>query len=101
MFLTSGFFTAKDIQYVTRTIDEYNLKIRKVAIPLTDAFGLSDYFINSPIGNYDGDVYKNYFNKVIRRNPDYHAKPPYYESIIKPFLARPEIPNVDLNGLDE
>lgn len=101
LFLTSGFFTPKDIVSVTRLIDEYNLKIRDVAIALTDAFNLSDFFINAPIGSYDGDVYKTYFSKVIKRNPNYDAKAEYYETVIKPFMARGELEKEDLTALDE
>ncbi|VVT55843.1 uncharacterized protein SAPINGB_P004766 [Magnusiomyces paraingens] len=101
LFLTSGFLSAQDIKNITKLVDVYNLKIRNYAIPLTDAFNLSDYYINSPIGNYDGDVYKNYFNKVVRRNPGYDAKAPYYESVAKPFIQRSDEPKLDLSVLDE
>lgn len=100
LFLKSGFLNPKEIDQVTKLVDNYNLKIRKFAIPLTDAFNLSDYYINSPIGNYDGDVYKHYFQKVVRRNPDRDAKAPYFESVAKPFLNRADEPKLNLEGLE-
>lgn len=79
LFLKSAFLTSEDTDTVTSLVDEYNFKVRQQAIPLVDSFNLSDYFINSPIGNYNGDVYKDYFHKVVRRNPNYSAKAPYFE----------------------
>lgn len=101
LFLSSGFFTPKDIESVTKVVDQYNLKIRDAAIALTDAFNLSDFFINAPIGSYDGDVYKTYFSKVIKRNPDYEAKAKYYEGVIKPFMERKPVEKPDLSIFKE
>lgn len=101
LFLVSGFLQPDDITVITKLVDLYNGKIRDVAIALTDAFNLSDYYINSPIGNFDGDVYKHYFQKVIRRNPDFDSKPPYYEKVAKPFLERSEDEKIDLSQLRE
>lgn len=52
---------------------------------MVDAFNYSDYFLNAPIGNYDGDVYKHYFDKVVKRNPNYSAKAPYFDAVAAPF----------------
>ncbi|KAF5092568.1 hypothetical protein D0Z03_002802 [Geotrichum reessii] len=94
-FLQSGFLTSAQSETVADLIDSYNTKIREQAIPLTDAFNLSDYFINSGLGNYDGDVYNHYFSRVVRRSADAStssnkkdAKPEYFESITSKFLFR-------------
>lgn len=44
-------------------------KVRESIIPLTDAFKLPDGMINAPIGYFDGDIYHNYFNEILQRNP--------------------------------
>lgn len=56
-------------------------------VPLTDAFNLSDYIINSPLGCHDGDVYRRIFDWVRRTNPigQPHA---YFERVIKPAIFR-------------
>jgi acyl-CoA oxidase len=36
------------------------LEIRKQAVPLTDAFDLPDFLVNSPLGKSDGDIYNAY-----------------------------------------
>lgn len=101
LFLKSAFLTSEDTDTVTSLVDEYNFKVRQQAIPLVDSFNLSDYFINSPIGNYNGDVYKDYFHKVVRRNPNYSAKAPYFEKVAAPFFFRKDEEPVDLSELEE
>lgn len=39
------------------------------AVPVVDAFALSDHIINSPLGRYDGQIYEAYFDQVRRANP--------------------------------
>ena len=39
-------------------------EVRAQAIPLTDAFGISDALLQSVLGRYDGDVYNAYLNLV-------------------------------------
>ncbi|ANB14784.1 acyl-CoA oxidase [Sugiyamaella lignohabitans] len=101
LFLKYGFFNSEDLDKVTEHVNTYCKKVREQAIGLTDAFNLSDFFINAPIGNFDGDVYKHYFNKVVRRNPSRDAKPHYYESSMRPFLFREEDPEIDVSELEE
>jgi acyl-CoA oxidase len=62
-------------------------ELRGDAIALIDAFNLPDFVMNSPFGRYDGDVYVNYFARVVARNPPTHP-PPYFETVIKPLLQR-------------
>ena len=65
-------------------------KIRTECIKLTDAFGLPDAVLNSPIGYFDGDIYHNYFNTVTNNNPpesDDPGKPPYH-SVLTSMLSR-------------
>lgn len=57
-------------------------KVREECIPLTDAFELPDAMLNAPIGYYDGDIYNNYYNEVVKNNPvepDGAGKPRYHE----------------------
>lgn len=57
-------------------------KIREECIALTDAFELPDAMLNAPIGYFDGDIYNNYFNEVVKNNPaepDGAGKPRYHE----------------------
>lgn len=72
-------------------------EIRPQVVPLTDAFNLSDYLINSPLGCYDGDVYRRIFEWVKRTNPQGAHK--YFDRVIKPILLRKELP-LDVISID-
>ncbi|KAJ1722285.1 fatty-acyl coenzyme A oxidase, partial [Coemansia erecta] len=85
-FLQSGFYSGAQIEALKTFVNHACIEVRKDAVPLTDAFGYTDYVINSPLGRYDGDVYEKYFELVTSLNP---TKPiPYFDSLIKPLLER-------------
>ncbi|AOW06967.1 YALI0F10857p [Yarrowia lipolytica CLIB122] len=100
LFLREGFLEPKDIDTVTELVNKYCTTVREEVIGYTDAFNLSDYFINAPIGCYDGDAYRHYFQKVNEQNPARDPRPPYYASTLKPFLFREEEDD-DICELDE
>lgn len=101
VFLRYGFLEPKDISTITVLVNKYTGKVREQAIPLTDAFNQSDFVINAPIGNYNGDVYNNYFAKTKAANPPINTHPPYYESVMKPFFTRKFNDDPDLSALEE
>ena len=80
------------------------LEIRNVAVPLVDAFALSDHIINSPLGKWDGSVYESYFAQVQASNPP-HKEHPYFNRLIKPLLDRDattiEDPGADMSLEEE
>ncbi|CAN6595299.1 acyl-coenzyme A oxidase 2 [Trichomonascus vanleenenianus] len=98
-FLSSGYLTTSELDEVTTLVDSYNHKIRDQVIGIVDSFNLSDFFINAPIGNYDGDVYKHYFEKVTRRNPPRDHKAPYHDKI-DAFFNRAVPEDEDLSEMD-
>ncbi|KAG5357393.1 Acyl-coenzyme A oxidase 2 [Yarrowia sp. C11] len=100
LFLAEGYFEPEDIIEVTSLVNKYCGIVRKNVIGYTDAFNLSDYFINAAIGRYDGDVYKNYFEKVKQQYPPEGGKPHYYETVMKPFMHRERIDDVPMEPED-
>ncbi len=60
---------------------------RKDAVPLVDAFGYADFVLKAPLGCYDGDIYRKYF-EVLRDAPQTHinGRPFYYEEEIAPMI---------------
>lgn len=90
IFLREGVLTPGDIDVINGLVDELCVSVRDQVIGLTDAFGLTDFFINAPIGSYDGNVYEKYFAKVNQQNPATNPRPEYYDSVLKPFLFREE-----------
>jgi acyl-CoA oxidase len=100
VFLKTGFLSTQDLDKVTEYTNDYCKKVRDQAIGLTDAFNLSDFFINAPIGSHDGDAYRHYFDKVNRLNPPRKDKPPYYQSTMVPFFQRAEEEEIDVSELE-
>lgn len=86
-FLQYAFFTARHVDQIQRTIIDLLDELRPQVIPLTDAFALSDYILNSPIGCYDGDVYRRLIEHTRNANPVREVHP-YFERVIKPVLHR-------------
>ncbi|QLG71205.1 hypothetical protein HG535_0B02440 [Zygotorulaspora mrakii] len=65
-------------------------KLRNHCIALTDSFKFPDSMLNAPIGYYDGDIYNNYYNEVIKNNPvesDGAGRPVYHE-LLSSMLKR-------------
>jgi len=87
LFLEAGYLTGHEVEAVRQEVDRLCKEVRDDAIGLTDAFGYSDFFINSPLGKFDGDVYRAYFDKITRSNPP-GQRAEYFESTIKPLLSR-------------
>jgi acyl-CoA oxidase len=98
-----GYLNAEQLDKVSEQVDALCLEIRQYAVPLIDAFALSDHLINSPLGKWDGSVYESYFAQVRASNP-LPKEHPYFERLIRPLLERKnaELPDVEKDmGLDE
>ncbi|BFZ56901.1 fatty-acyl coenzyme A oxidase [Savitreella phatthalungensis] len=87
VFLQAGYFTSENIDAIRTRTTELCLEVRGQCIGLTDAFNLSDFFINAPIGTADGDIYPKYFAQINKSSPPGRDHP-YFESIIKPLITR-------------
>lgn len=87
IFLQYGVITPAEFDQLEDLVSEYCLKVRNLAIGICDSFNLGDFLINAPIGNYDGDIYKNYFGKVKERKGSASAIAPYYK-LQKEFFSR-------------
>ncbi|KAG0190177.1 fatty-acyl coenzyme A oxidase [Apophysomyces sp. BC1034] len=85
-FLQYEYFTPAQIEYIRHQTNVLCKSVRDQAIPLVDAFNLSDFIINSPLGRADGNVYEHYFEQVKRSNPQ--GEHPYFDRLIKPIIER-------------
>lgn len=63
-FLLDGYFTEFQVQILQDQIDSLVDELAKQAVPLVDAFGFSDKFLNSSLGRYDGNVYEALVNRT-------------------------------------
>lgn len=87
--LEDGFFQLEHSQTIRTSIRELCTQIRKDAIPLVDSFNIPDFILNSPLGRYDGQVYKHYF-ETIKKAPGAMQPTPYWNSLIRPLLTKKE-----------
>ena len=82
IFLTYAVIDASTVSVLTSELIPFLCReVRPHAIPLTDAFQLSDMMINSSLGSYDGNVYENYFKMVQDLNPPSEHKAPYSKDL--------------------
>ncbi|OWB76656.1 hypothetical protein B5S32_g811 [[Candida] boidinii] len=79
----SGFFlqfkilSTESLTNLQSVLKKLLVEIRPKIIGLTDSFKYSDFFINSPIGTYNGDAYQKYFDIVKLQNNPSISKAPY------------------------
>ncbi|TFK36086.1 peroxisomal oxidase [Crucibulum laeve] len=77
---------------VTRTlrvaIKELCEELLPEAIGLSDAFGFSDWELDSSLGVYDGKVYESLWNRAQQEPLNQTEVPAAYEQSIKPMLER-------------
>jgi acyl-CoA oxidase len=86
-FLQFGYFRPEHLTRIQARVLELLEELRPQAVALTDAFGYTDYVINSPLGCSDGDIYRRIFERTVQANPP--TKPhAYFERVIKPALFR-------------
>ncbi|ORY32176.1 acyl-coenzyme A oxidase I [Naematelia encephala] len=96
-FLKYGYFSPAQMDKVQDSVDTLCAEVRTVAIPLVDAFALSDHIVNSPLGRFDGSVYESYFAQVQASNPT-PKEHPYFNRLIKPLLERENTTYEDAEG---
>jgi acyl-CoA oxidase len=87
IFLMDGFMNEKHIDLIEKKIRGLLLEIRKQAVPLTDAFDLPDFLVNSPLGKSDGDIYNAYM-QTVKSAPGAMSKAPYWDELVKPCLRK-------------
>ncbi|RIB15097.1 hypothetical protein C2G38_2193207 [Gigaspora rosea] len=83
-FLEEGYFGKDQANIVENAYFRMCKELRKEIIPLVDAWGYPDFVLQAPLGKFDGDVYKEYFNTV-RAAPGCIGIPSYWEDYIKPL----------------
>ncbi|ODV67908.1 acyl-CoA oxidase [Hyphopichia burtonii NRRL Y-1933] len=71
----------------SRLIGNTCSKLRPYVVALTDSFQQPDNLLHSAIGNYDGNIYENYFDVVNKTNPPNITKAPYSKNL-EDFLNR-------------
>lgn len=81
-FLTYSVINPKLMGKINQTyIPKLCSEIRPLAINYTDSFQQPDMLLNAPIGNYNGDIYEDYFKVIKQQNNPYDSKAPYSAEI--------------------
>ncbi|QPG76967.1 hypothetical protein FOA43_004361 [Brettanomyces nanus] len=80
-FLEFKVLSPDSYKELEKVIEQVLSDIRPQVIGLTDAFKLSDFFINSVLGSYNGDVYNDYINTVNSLNDPSVTKAPYSSAL--------------------
>jgi len=57
------------------------------AVALTDAFQFGDYMLNSSLGRYDGDIYRDMYRRAQQEPLNKNQVPPGYEEYLRPYLT--------------
>ncbi|KAG7725673.1 hypothetical protein KL948_004857 [Ogataea haglerorum] len=76
-FLRFGIVSASTFKAVLEKIGILCREIRPLVIGLTDSFKMSDFFINSTLGSYNGDIYHHYYGVVKMLNEPSKIKAEY------------------------
>jgi acyl-CoA oxidase len=82
-YITEG----SQVHLIRVYIQELCESLREQAVPIVDAFNLSDFILRSPLGRYDGNVYTYYLDRV-KRAPHAQDRAPYWEEAIRPIISR-------------
>lgn len=87
-FVEDGYLDAGQARGIRAALRALLAELRPDAVPLVDSFGLSDYFLNSCLGGFDGDVYQRLFDAVQKVPMNAHRVGPGYEQLLQPRLAK-------------
>eukprot|EP01094_Clydonella_sp_ATCC50884_P002425 TRINITY_DN11854_c0_g1_i1.p1 TRINITY_DN11854_c0_g1~~TRINITY_DN11854_c0_g1_i1.p1 ORF type:complete len:697 (+),score=224.04 TRINITY_DN11854_c0_g1_i1:275-2092(+) len=95
-FMSCGYIDVKQSAQIRAALLRQLAEVRKHAIPLTDAFGKSDFELNSVLGRYDGQYAQALYESGVRdvanraQMSEGGAAIPGYEEYLKPFMRGEE-----------
>ena len=87
-YLKEDYFNKLQIKYISNEIKRLLKKIRPNAVTLVDSFGFDDYFLNSALGRYDGDVYNELYDWVKKAPMNNSIYGLGYNDLLKPRLSK-------------
>jgi len=85
-FLEDGYITAQQGNQVRQHVRRLLGVVRRDAVPLVDAFNLSDMYLNSALGKYDGKVYEALYEWAQKEPLNKTDVTEAYEKYIRPML---------------
>ncbi|THH33351.1 hypothetical protein EUX98_g807 [Antrodiella citrinella] len=73
---------------IRRSIRDICLNLLPQAVGLTDAFGFTDWELDSSLGRFDGNVYESLWERAQMEPLNQSEVPDGYEDFLKPILQR-------------
>ncbi len=86
--LEAGYLAAKQASELRAAQRAHLLLLRPNAVALVDAFGFTDYELNSALGRYDGDVYRSLLDMAQGSPLNESEEGPAWEQVLKPVMQR-------------
>jgi len=82
-----GYFPNSQVSLLRSTLLDLCKEVRKMAIPLTDAYDIPDFVLNSPLGRKDGNIYSSYLGAV-KNFRGCEDLCPEWDTLIKPLTSK-------------
>eukprot|EP00884_Botryococcus_braunii_P015671 jgi/Botrbrau1/2788/Bobra.0125s0001.1 len=86
--LEIGYLTGPQALWVRQQQYALLAVLRPEAVALVDSFGLSDYLLNSALGRYDGDVYRDLLARAKVSPLNDTQEGPGWHGVLQPMLNR-------------
>jgi len=87
-FTSDGFVSPQQYRWIKTHTDRLLGVIRPDAVALVDSFDFSDFSLNSSLGKYDGDCYRDMYRRAQKDPRNQTLVGPAYEESIKPWIAK-------------
>ena len=65
-FFASGYLSARQYELIKEEVMTLLSRVRPNAVALVDSFKFPDYLLNSSLGKYDGNVYKDLTERAVK-----------------------------------
>ncbi|KAG7397631.1 hypothetical protein PHYBOEH_000390 [Phytophthora boehmeriae] len=85
-FRRDDYFSSAQGDMVHKQLQKLLPSVRLNAVRLTDAWDFSDFELNSAIGRYDGDIYRELVNQATREPLNATEVPEGYEKYLRPLI---------------
>jgi len=87
-FTEDGYLSPQQVGVLRRTVRDLVAAVRPDAVPLVDAFNLSDHELNSALGRYDGRVYETLYEWAQQSQLNKDVVTPGYDDYLKPLFKK-------------
>jgi len=87
-FTSDGFLSTQQCRWLKLNSSNLLALIRPNAVALVDAFDFSDFSLNSSLGRYDGDCYRDMYRRAQKDPRNQTLVGPAYEIGVKPWLTK-------------